>query len=107
VLVAGRRREALTLIRGVSPNRCSCLDIFLPDMLGWTVFNHMKLDAATRHIPVQILTLDETASTASRVAHGFSTKPISPESRQASFTKMKQYALPRRKTVAGRGRRTG
>ena len=32
--------------------------IFLPDMLGWTVLNQLKLDPATRHIPVQIVTLD-------------------------------------------------
>ncbi len=35
------------------------LDVFLPDMLGWTVLNHLKQDPATRHIPVQMLTLDE------------------------------------------------
>ena len=28
-------------------------------MLGWTVLNHLKLDPATRHIPVQIITLEE------------------------------------------------
>jgi len=35
------------------------LDIFLPDMLGWTVLSHLKQDSATRHIPVQILTVEE------------------------------------------------
>ncbi|MBI4529322.1 MAG: response regulator, partial [Deltaproteobacteria bacterium] len=35
------------------------LDIFLPDMLGWTVLSHLKQDPATRHIPVQIITVEE------------------------------------------------
>ena len=35
------------------------LDIFLPDMLGWTVLSHLKSDPATRHIPVQIVTIEE------------------------------------------------
>ena len=35
------------------------LDIFLPDMLGWTVLNHLKQDPATRHIPVQVVSVEE------------------------------------------------
>jgi CheY-like chemotaxis protein len=35
------------------------LDILLPDMLGWTVLNQLKLDPTTRHIPVQIVTMEE------------------------------------------------
>src|SRR4029434_7677355 len=34
------------------------LDIFLPDMLGWTVLNHLKQDPATPHIPVQIISVE-------------------------------------------------
>jgi HAMP domain-containing protein/signal transduction histidine kinase/DNA-binding response OmpR family regulator len=99
VLVAGSGAEALTLLREFQPTAV-CLDIFLPDMLGWTVFNHMKLDAATRHIPIQILTLDEDRRHGlSRGAFAFLTKPLSPESVEASFTKMKEYALPRRKRL--------
>jgi CheY-like chemotaxis protein len=35
------------------------LDIFLPDMLGWTVLHNLKLDPKTRHIPVQVVTQEE------------------------------------------------
>jgi HAMP domain-containing protein/CheY-like chemotaxis protein/signal transduction histidine kinase len=99
VLVASSGAEALSLVREFQPVAVS-LDVFLPDMLGWTVFNHMKLDPATRHIPVQILTLDEDRRHGlSRGAFAFLTKPISTESLELAFIKMKQYAVPRRKRL--------
>jgi CheY-like chemotaxis protein len=58
VLVALRGAEALALAREYHPSAVS-LDVFLPDMLGWTVLSHLKQDPATRHIPVQMLTLDD------------------------------------------------
>ena len=56
-LVAMRGSVALTLAREFKPTAIS-LDIFLPDMLGWTVLSHLKQDPATRHIPVQIITME-------------------------------------------------
>ena len=43
VLVARRGAEALALAREFHPTAVS-LDVFLPDMLGWTVLNHLKQD---------------------------------------------------------------
>jgi len=43
VLVAMRGAEALALAREYHPSAVS-LDVFLPDMLGWTVLNHLKQD---------------------------------------------------------------
>ena len=43
VLVAMRGAEALALAREFHPTAVS-LDVFLPDMLGWTVLNHLKQD---------------------------------------------------------------
>src|SRR5690606_11436570 len=54
VLVATSGAEALQLVHTCAPTAI-CLDIFLPDMLGWTLLARLKQDAATRHIPVQIL----------------------------------------------------
>ena len=58
VLVASRGVDALALAREFSPLAIS-LDVFLPDMLGWAVLSQLKQDPRTRHIPVQIVTLDE------------------------------------------------
>src|SRR5205085_718347 len=41
VLVALRGADALALAREFHPTAIS-LDVFLPDMLGWTVLNHLK-----------------------------------------------------------------
>ena len=57
-IVATKGAMGLSLARQFHPAAIS-LDIFLPDMLGWTVLNQLKLDPATRHIPVQIVTLEE------------------------------------------------
>jgi CheY-like chemotaxis protein/two-component sensor histidine kinase len=53
-VVANRGHAALQLSRQYLPTAIT-LDVFLPDMLGWTVLNNLKLDPATRHIPVQML----------------------------------------------------
>src|SRR5207342_3398346 len=51
VIAANRGAEALRLVREYAVNAIT-LDIFLPDMLGWTVLARLKQDSATRHIPV-------------------------------------------------------
>jgi HAMP domain-containing protein/CheY-like chemotaxis protein len=99
VLVALRGAEALSLAREYKPTAVS-LDVFLPDMLGWTVLNHLKQDPATRHIPVQMLTLDEDRNHGlSRGAFGFITKPTTPEGVEAALSRIKEYATPRRKRL--------
>ena len=99
VLVALRGSEALALAREFHPTAVS-LDVFLPDMLGWTVLNHLKQDPATRHIPVQMLTLDEDRHHGlARGAFAFVTKPTSPEELESALSRIKDYARPRRKRL--------
>jgi len=99
VLMASSGSEALTLAREFQPTAVS-LDVFLPDMLGWTVLNHLKQNPATRHIPVQMLTLDDDRRHGlSRGAFAFLTKPTDRSSLEAAFAKIKQYSAPRRKRL--------
>jgi CheY-like chemotaxis protein len=99
VLVAMRGAEALELARAYRPSAVS-LDVFLPDMLGWTVLNQLKQDPATRHIPIQIVTLDEDRQHGlARGAFSFVTKPISAEELRAAFGRIAAYAKPRRKRL--------
>jgi len=99
VLVAMRGAEALALAREYHPSAVS-LDVFLPDMLGWTVLNHLKQDPATRHIPVQMLTLDEDRHHGlARGAFAFVTKPTTTEGLEQALTRIKEYSSPRRKRL--------
>jgi HAMP domain-containing protein/CheY-like chemotaxis protein len=99
VLSAMTGAEALALAREYKPTAIS-LDVFLPDMLGWTILNHLKQDARTRHIPVQMLTLDEDRHHGlSRGAFSFVTKPTSTEDLDVALTRIWDYSQPRRKRL--------
>ena len=99
VLVATRGTEALTLAREFHPTAVS-LDVFLPDMLGWTVLNHLKQDPSTRHIPVQMLTMDEDRQHGlARGAFSFVTKPTTPEALETAVTRIKEYTTDRPKRL--------
>jgi CheY-like chemotaxis protein len=99
VLVATRGADALALAREHRPNAVS-LDVFLPDMLGWTVLNQLKQDPTMRHIPVQIVTLDEDRQHGlSRGAFSFLAKPTTTEGLQHALSKIKDYATPRPKRL--------
>ncbi|MGC1562516.1 MAG: response regulator, partial [Bradyrhizobium sp.] len=99
VLLAARGSEALELAKQYQPTAVS-LDVFLPDMLGWTVLSQLKHNPLTRHIPVQIITLDEDRQHAlARGAFSFVNKPTTTEGVSAALSQIKEYARPRRKRL--------
>jgi HAMP domain-containing protein/CheY-like chemotaxis protein/signal transduction histidine kinase len=99
VLIASRGAEALELAKQYQPAAVS-LDVFLPDMLGWTVLSQLKHNPLTRHIPVQIITLDEDRQHAlARGAFSFVNKPTTTEGVSAALAQIKEYAKPRRKRL--------
>src|SRR5258708_12038443 len=92
VLVATRGADALALAREYYPTAIS-LDIFLPDILGWTVLSQLKQDPATRHIPVQIVTLDEDRQHGlARGAFAFVTKPTTVQGLKSALSRIKTYS---------------
>ncbi|HYF14076.1 MAG TPA: response regulator [Phycisphaerales bacterium] len=99
VLVANRGSDAVVLAREYLPAAIS-LDVFLPDMLGWAVLNQLKQDPLTRHIPVQIVTLDEDRHHGlTRGAFSFVTKPTTAEGLESALLKIRDYAKPRRRRL--------
>jgi CheY-like chemotaxis protein/signal transduction histidine kinase/HAMP domain-containing protein len=99
VLVAARGADALALARQYQPTAVS-LDVFLPDMLGWSVLSQLKQDPSTRHIPVQIVTLDEDRHHGlARGAFSFMSKPVTPDGLGAALVRIKDYASARRKRL--------
>jgi CheY-like chemotaxis protein len=94
-VVAMRGSDALRLAREVRPSAIS-LDIFLPDMLGWTVLARLKQDPLTRHIPVQIVTIEEERQHGmERGAFSFVPKPTTTEDIEAALDRIKRFAEPR------------
>ena len=93
-LVAQRGNVALSLVKEFKPTAIT-LDIFLPDMLGWTVLSHLKLDPATRHIPVQIITVEEERQHGlERGAFAYVVKPLTTEELQSAFDRVLKFARP-------------
>ena len=76
------------------------LDIFLPDMLGWTVLNHLKQDPTTRHIPVQIVSVEEERFQG--LGHGafsYLIKPSTTDELKKALNRVLQYARSRRRRL--------
>ncbi|HEX5023044.1 MAG TPA: response regulator, partial [Candidatus Binatia bacterium] len=76
------------------------LDIFLPDMLGWTVLNYLKQDSATRHIPVQIISVEEERLQG--LGHGafsYLIKPATTDELKKAFERVVEYAQSRQRRL--------
>jgi HAMP domain-containing protein/CheY-like chemotaxis protein/signal transduction histidine kinase len=94
-LLAKTGTDALELARRYKPTAIT-LDVFLPDMLGWTVLSQLKRDPATRHIPVQIITVEEERQYGlERGAFSFINKPMTTDSLEAAFDRIQRFAEPR------------
>ncbi|WP_349257227.1 HAMP domain-containing protein [Vitreimonas sp.] len=99
VLVAMTGAEALDLARVYKPTAIS-LDVFLPDMLGWTVLSRLKQDPALRHIPVQMLTLDEDRQHGlARGAYDFISKPIAADELSGAIGRVLDFSKPQQRRL--------
>jgi HAMP domain-containing protein/CheY-like chemotaxis protein/signal transduction histidine kinase len=99
VLLAVRGDDALDLAKQYQPTAVS-LDVFLPDMLGWNVLSQLKQNPLTRHIPVQIVTLDEDRQHGlARGAFSFITKPTTREGISEALTRIRDFSQPRRRRL--------
>jgi HAMP domain-containing protein/signal transduction histidine kinase/CheY-like chemotaxis protein len=98
-IVATRGAVGLSLAREFKPTAIS-LDIFLPDMLGWTVLNNLKLDPTTRHIPVQVITCEEERQHGlSHGAFSYLVKSPTTAGLVTAFERLKDYTASRKKRL--------
>jgi len=94
-LVARSGADALAFARKHNPTAIS-LDVFLPDMLGWTVLDQLKRDASTRHIPVQILTVEEERQYGlERGAFSYMNKPLTTDGLEQALERIKAFSASR------------
>jgi len=96
-LVARTGAEGLTLARKFQPTAIM-LDVFLPDMLGWTVLSQLKQEPSTRHIPVQILTVEEERQySLERGAFAFMNKPANTDGLKEAMRRIQEFVTPRQR----------
>ncbi|SLM47360.1 GAF sensor hybrid histidine kinase [Nitrospira japonica] len=98
-IVATKGGQALALAAEYCPAAIT-LDIFLPDMLGWTVLNNLKMDPKTRHIPVQIISLEEERQHGlSHGAFSYMVKPVTTEGLESCFDRIRNFITPHLKRL--------
>jgi signal transduction histidine kinase/HAMP domain-containing protein/DNA-binding response OmpR family regulator len=99
-LVTSLGAVALALTHDYKPQMI-LLDINLLDMQGWRVLERLKNDMATRHIPVCIISTDDSRERAlNSGALAFIAKPIqSRDVLDALLAKIKEYGDRKMKTV--------
>jgi CheY-like chemotaxis protein len=75
-IVTSSGASALALANDHSPAAIT-LDIYLPDVDGWRVLDRLKHDEQTRHIPVTVISTDESRARALKAgAFQFAAKPM-------------------------------
>jgi CheY-like chemotaxis protein len=75
-LVTSLGATALALVRQYQPHAVT-LDLHLPDIDGWRVLERLKCDVALRHIPICVISTDESRERALKSgALAFLAKPI-------------------------------
>src|SRR5205814_5456631 len=90
---------ALAMLREYQP-AIMTLDIYLPDMQGWRVLDRLKADLSTRHIPVCVVSTDDSRDRAlNSGAIGFIAKPVTSQAViDEAMAQLKEYvSRPRRK----------
>ncbi|HMJ92360.1 MAG TPA: response regulator, partial [Candidatus Acidoferrum sp.] len=90
-VVAGRGSAALAMARELKPDAIT-LDVHLPDFDGWRVLDRLKVDLATRHIPIQIISVEENSEPMlSQGTLGYLRKSEKKESLALAFDGLKEF----------------
>ena len=92
VIGANGGREGLRMVREKHPDLV-LLDLMMPDMDGWEVYQQMKADEATRNIPVIVVTakaqnIDKVLGLHIAKVDDYIAKPFSPQELLASVEKI-------------------
>ncbi len=85
-------REGLETVRRVKPDLV-LLDLMMPDMDGWEVYQQMKADEELRNIPVIVVTakaqsIDKVLGLHIAKVDDYVTKPFGPQELMASVNKV-------------------
>jgi two-component system, OmpR family, response regulator VicR len=108
VTMAPGGRQGLEAIRQLKPDLV-VLDLMMPEMDGWEVFQQVKTDDALKHIPFVIFTakggsIDRTIGLKIAKVEAYLTKPLSPQVLVQTIRKVLEAKADK---AAGSGQRPG
>ena len=92
VIGAAGGREGLDTIREVVPDLV-LLDLMMPDIEGWDVYQQIRANEATKHIPVIVVTakaqnIDKVLGLHIANVNDYISKPFSPQELVASLERV-------------------
>lgn len=92
VIGAAGGREGLDIIREVVPDLV-LLDLMMPDIEGWDVYQQIRADDNTKHIPVIVVTakaqnIDKVLGLHIAKVNDYISKPFSPQDLVTSVEKV-------------------
>ncbi len=91
-IVAMRGDDGLKLADEFRPTAIT-LDLHLPDMDGWVVLERLKRNPDTRHIPVEIISVEDNRPRGLRYgAFEYLVKPVTAESLQKALADVNKFA---------------
>ncbi len=98
VIGANGGREGLDAVRKSSPD-VILLDLMMPDMDGWEVYQQLKADESTRAIPVIVITakaqnIDKVLALHIAKVDDYIPKPFTPKDLLDSIEKVLQIQQP-------------
>jgi DNA-binding response OmpR family regulator len=98
VIGANGGREGLDAVRKNSPD-VILLDLMMPDMDGWEVYQQLKADESTRDIPVIVITakaqnIDKVLALHIAKVDDYIPKPFTPKDLVDSIDKVLQIQQP-------------
>ena len=98
VIGAEGGREGLDLIRELVPDLV-LLDLMMPDIEGWDVYQQIRADENTKHIPVIVVTakaqnIDKVLGLHIAKVNDYISKPFSPQDLVTSVEKVLEETEP-------------
>src|SRR5467141_4594873 len=98
-VVAADGGSALPLVKELTPDAIT-LDLMLPDMDGWAVLDLLKHDPETRHIPVNVISVDPHMNRCIHMgALGVVQKPAAKEALQEALARTRKFVDREVKTL--------
>jgi signal transduction histidine kinase/CheY-like chemotaxis protein/HAMP domain-containing protein len=98
-VVTTKGDSGLSLSKSLRP-AAIVLDLRLPSLDGWKILDRLKHNPATRHIPVQVISIEDWRQCLDFGAFGFLKKPVTNDALENMFASLKTVSEKRENGLA-------